>query len=172
MRAEKQLLLDEIKEKIDSSTALIIASYNRLPPNLSWEFREQLAKSGGLFEVVRKRVFLKAAELSGIELDESLLKGHIGVVFVQQPDAIPAAKTVYKFSGDNQDILDVVCGQMEGKMYGSSELEQLSKLPGMDEMRAQFIALLISPMTQTLAVFEAVMAEPLSVIEQKSQEES
>lgn len=163
MRAEKHLLLDEIKQKIDSSTALIVARYDRLPPNLSWEFRDQLAKSGGTFEVVRKRVFLKAAEQAGIKLDESLLKGHIGVVFVQQPDAMPSTKMVYKFSGDNQGILDVVCGQIEGKIYSSSDMGMLAKLPLLDELRAQFIALLISPMTQTLAVFDAA-------IEQKSQE--
>ncbi len=163
MRAEKSLLLDEIKEKIDSSTALIVASYNRLPPNLSWEFRDQLAKLGGIFEVVRKRVFLKAAEKTGIKLDESLLKGHIGVVFIQQPDAMPSTKMVYKFSGDNQDLLEVVYGQIEGKIYSGSEMNMLAKLPALDELRAQFIALLVSPMTQTLAVFDAA-------IEQKSQE--
>lgn len=163
MRAEKSLLLDEIKQKIDSSTALIVARYDRLPPNLSWEFRDQLAKSGSVFEVVRKRVFLKAVEQAGIKLDESLLKGHIGVVFVQQPDAMPSAKMVCKFSGDNQNILEVVCGQIEGKIYGGAEVEQLAKLPGLDEMRAQFIALLVSPMSQTLAVFDAL-------IEKNSQE--
>jgi large subunit ribosomal protein L10 len=170
MRAEKNLLLDEIKEKIDSSTALIISSYNRMPPNLSWAFRDKLAKSGGSLEIVRKRVFLKAAEKAGLKLDESLLKGHIGVVFIHQPDAMPAAKVVYKFSGDNQNLLDVVCGKIDGIMYGGADVEMLSKLPGMDEMRSQLIALFVSPMTQTLAVFEAVMAESLSVIEQKSEE--
>lgn len=163
MRAEKHLLLDEIKQKIDSSTALIVARYDRLPPNLSWELRDQLAKSGSVFEVVRKRVFLKAAEQAGIKLDESLLKGHIGVVFVQQPDAMPSAKMVCKFSGDNQNVLEVVCGQIEGKIYGGSEVVQLAKLPGLDEMRSQFIALLVSPMSQTLAVFDAL-------IEKNSQE--
>jgi len=163
MRDEKHLLLDEIKQKIDSSTALIVARYDRLPPNLSWEFRDQLAKSGGILEIVRKRVFLKAAEQAGIKLEESLLKGHIGVVFVQQPDAMPSAKMVFKFSGDNQNLLEVVCGQIEGKMYSASEVEMLAKLPSQDELRAQFIALLVSPMSQTLAVFDAL-------IEKNSQE--
>ena len=68
MRDEKKLLLDEIKQKIDSSSAMIITRYDRLPPNLSWDFRDQLTKSGSLFEVVRKRIFLKAAEMSGIKM--------------------------------------------------------------------------------------------------------
>jgi large subunit ribosomal protein L10 len=168
MRDEKKLLLDEIKQKIDASSALIITRYDRLAPNVSWDFREQLAKSGSLFEVVRKRVFLKAAEKAGIKIDEKMLKGHIGVVFIQKQDATSSIKTVFKFSEDNQNILEVLSGQIEGKQYSGSDLEMLSKLPGINEMRAEFIALLVSPMSQLLSVFDAVMAEPLSILEQKS----
>lgn len=168
MRREKQLLLDEIKQKIDASTAMIITRYERLEPNAAWTLRDRLAKSGGLFEVVRKRVFLKAAEQAGIKLDESLLKGHVGVVFVQQPDAMPSAKTMFKFSEENADVLEVLCGQIEGKIMPGAEVKALSELPGLDEMRATIIGLLVSPMSHMLSVLDAVMAGPLSVIEQKS----
>lgn len=167
MRPEKKLLLDEIKQKIDASTAMIIARYDRLAPNLSWELRGLLAKSGSLFEVVRKRVFLKAVEQAGLQMDEVLLKGHIGVVFVNQPDAMAPTKAILKFSEDNGQLLELLCGHLEGKMVPGPEIEALSKLPGMDEMRAQFLALLTSPMSQMLSTLEAVMAEPLSILEQK-----
>jgi large subunit ribosomal protein L10 len=168
MRAEKKLLLDEIKQKIDSSKAMLITRYDRLAPNVSWEFRDQLAKSGSLFEVVRKRIFLKAAEMCGFKIDESMLTGHIGIVFVQQDDAIPSAKVVFKFSEDNQNILSVVCGKIEGVIYKSSDVEMLAKLPGINELRSEFIALLVSPMSELLSVLEAVLAEPVSILEQKS----
>jgi len=158
MRAEKQLLLNEIKEKIDGSEALIVASYEKLKPNETWALRDQLAKAGGFLEVVRKRVFLKAAELSGIKIDESLLAGHVGVVFVKGSDAMPSAKALLKFSKENSDVLKVLCGQIEGKLLPGAEVTYLSTLPGINEMRAQFIALLVSPMAQTLSVIEAKIA--------------
>jgi len=161
MRKEKQLLLNEIKEKIDASTAMIVTRYEKLTPNTSWQLREQLAKSGSLFEVVRKQVFMKAAELAGVSIDEALLKGHVGVVFVNQPDAMPSTKTIYKFSEENGQIFEVLCGQIEGKIVPGADLEVLSKLPGLDEMRAMLLGLFTSPMSQLLVVFEAVMAEPL-----------
>lgn len=168
MRKEKALLLDEIKEKISASKAMIVTRYEKLEPNASWVLRDRLAKTGSLFEVVRKRVFLKAAEHAGIQIDESFLQGHVGVIFVNQTDAMPSAKTVIKFSEENGETLKVLCGQIEGKVVPGAEIEALSKLPGIDEMRAILLALFTSPMSQTLSVLEAVMAEPLSVIEQKS----
>ena len=170
MRAEKQLLLDEIKQKIEASPAIIIASYSNLAPNLSWELRDQLAKSGSMLEIVRKRVFLKAAEQAGIALDATLMEGHIGVVFVDQPDAIAPLKTLVKFSEDNQKLLTVVCGQVDGAIYGAPDMALLAKLPSLNEMRAQLLSLFVSPMSQLLSIFESVMSEPLSILEQKSEE--
>lgn len=168
MRKEKELLLDEIKQKIDASTAMIVTKYDRLEPNTSWTLRSLLAKTGGTLEVVRKKVFMKAAEKSNIALDETLLGGHVGVVFIAQPDAMPSAKVVFKFSEENGNMLEVLCGLLDGKMVLGKDVEYLSKLPGMDEMRAIFLGLLTSPMSQTLSVMEAFLAGPISVIEQKS----
>ena len=100
MRKEKELLLNEIKEKIDASTAMIVARYDRLEPNTSWKLRELLEKSGSLFEVVKKRVFIKAAEKSGVKIDDALLSGNIAVVFVNQPDAMVPAKAMMLIPAD------------------------------------------------------------------------
>jgi large subunit ribosomal protein L10 len=169
MRDEKQLLLNEIKDKIDGSTSLLVAQYEKLPPNGSWELRSRLAKKGSIFEVVRKRVFLKAASQAGIQLDTTALKGHIGVVFVSQPDAIDPAKELLKFSDENGQSLQMVCGHIEGKFISGADVETLSKLPGIDEMRSQMIALFVSPMSYMLSVLDAAMSGPLS--EQQSQKE-
>lgn len=168
MRKEKELLLNEIKEKIDTSAAMIVTRYDRLPPNASWELRDALAKQGGLFEVVRKKMFVKAAERAGLQVDEGLLKGHVGIVFVNQPDALGAAKALLKFSKDNDKIVEVLYGQIDGKVVAGADVEILAQLPGIDEMRASLLALMTAPMSQLLSVFEAVMREPLSILEQKS----
>ena len=59
--------------------------------------------------------------------------------------------------------------QIEGKIMPGTEIEMLSKLPGMDEMRAILLGLFTSPMAQMLSVLEAVVAEPLSLMKQKSE---
>src|SRR3990167_187105 len=142
MRKEKPLLLSEIKDKIDASKSMIIASYDKLEPNTSWRFRDLLGQKGCQFEVVKKRILVKAAEQSGVKIDEALLKGHVGVIFVgEEENVLPSAKAVFKFSEEQGNMLQVICGQVEGKMMLGKELAELSKLPGIDEMRAGLIAL-------------------------------
>ena len=67
MRAEKQLLKHEIKDKIERFGSFVIMQYQGLNANTANEFRREMGKIGGDVEVVRKRVLLKAAEDAGIQ---------------------------------------------------------------------------------------------------------
>jgi large subunit ribosomal protein L10 len=165
MRAEKQILLNEIKDKIDQSTALIVTRYEKLPPNGSWNLREQLGKLGCEYEVVRKRVFLKAAEQAGIQIDAAQLLGHIGVAFVSDEGVLPSAKVLLKYSEDNAKTIQFLLGKIDGKVVPGTEVEILARLPSLNELRAQFVGLLVAPMTHLLAVFDAAMAGPLAAAE-------
>lgn len=60
MRAEKQYLLDEIKEGIDNSNMMIVLSYQNLNANNTANFRKELEKTGGSMLRCKKRVFLKS----------------------------------------------------------------------------------------------------------------
>ena len=80
MKREKQLLLDEMKEQIQQSGSFIIAKYQHLTGARAFEFRREIAKTGGYFEVVRKRMLLEAVRRVGIEFDPEQLPGHIGLI--------------------------------------------------------------------------------------------
>ena len=168
MRAEKQLLLDEIKEKIDQSKAMVLASYQKLSPNTTAGFRDSLRKIGGGLEVVRKRVLIKAAEASGVQLDPDILEGHIAVIFADE-DPVATTKLIFAFSKENEDTLKVLGGRLEGQLCTGADIEMISMLPGKDEMRAQFLGLLEAPMSQTLAVVEALLSSVMHCLENKAQ---
>ena len=171
MRDEKQLLLDEIKEKLDASNGFIVARYQNFGPNLSHDLRTQLTEQGGLFEIVRKRVFQKVLDVSKVDLKVADHEGHLGVIF-SSGDTVQLAKAIYKFSDENQDVLQVVCGRFEGQNCSAVEVEQISKLPAKDQMRAQFLGTLEAPMSQTLAVVEAMLTTVMHCLENKSKENS
>ncbi len=171
MRPEKQLLLDEIKQKIDGAKAFVLTRYMRLEPNVSANFRQTLGKSGGSFEVVRKRIFIKAAQAAGVTLDEKLLEGHIGIVFADA-DAIQTTKAFFAFSKEHENLFHVLGGQFEGQICSAKDVEQISKLPSQDEMRAQLLATLEAPLGQTLAVMQAVLTSVMYCLDNKSQSSS
>ncbi len=167
MRPEKSLLLREIKEKIDGSQAIVLATYQKMPPNIASDFRMNVAKTGGSFEVVKKRMLIKAAEKAGISLDRSNLQGHIGVIFADS-DPVETTKCVYRFCKENQDTFAVIGGRFEGQLCSAKDLKLISELPSQDEMRAQLLGTFEAPMSQTLATIEALLCSVMFCLENKA----
>ncbi len=169
MRPEKELLLNEIKAKIDGSAAFVLASYSKMTPNLAAAFRSNIGKTGGSFEVVKKRVFLKAAEKAGFSLDRANLEGHVGVVFTPE-DPVSTTKCVYDFRKENKGMLEVLGGRFEGAICSAQDIELISNLPSQDEMRAQLLGLFEAPMSQTLAVVDALLTSVIYCLDNKAAE--
>ena len=167
MRQEKQLLLDDIRDKINQSNGFILTRYGKMNPNLASQFRFDLMKSGGDFEVIRKTILMKAAESAGLTLDRATLDGHIGVVFTTK-DLLETAKTVFKFKEANEDMIEVIGGRYEGQLYSAKDVEALSKLPSKPEMQAQLLGLFEAVPSQLLAVFDALLTSPLHAIDNKT----
>ncbi|MES2200606.1 MAG: 50S ribosomal protein L10 [Chlamydiota bacterium] len=169
MRPEKNILSREIKEKIDGSKAIVLATYTKMSPNMAADFRVNIGKTGGSFEIVKKRILVKAAEQAGFTLDRGNLKGHIGVIFADQ-DPVQTTKYVYQFAKENDNILHVLGGRFEGSLCGAKDVELISQLPNQDEMRSQLLGLFEAPMSQTLAVMEALLCSIPFCLENKALE--
>lgn len=167
MRKEKQLLLDEVTNQIEGVDSFVLVSYKGLTANNANSFRRQICSLGGNFEVVRKRVLLKAAKSLNIDLELKALPGHIGLVFCG-PDAIETTKAVFRINNDIGKTLEVIGGRFDGLLYDGTQVETLSKLPGKDEMRAQLLATLEAPMSQTLAVMEALISSVVYCLDNKA----
>ena len=169
MRPEKQLLLDDIKDRIAASNAVVVTSYKKLEPNAVAGFRTQLAKTGGSLAVVKKRVLLKAAQASGLVMQKEALEGHIAIIFLSE-DPFTTTKSIYQFSNENDKVLEILGGRFEGVMCSAQDVEQISKLPSKDEMRAQLLSVLEAPLSQTLAVVDALLTSVVHCLENKSQQ--
>lgn len=169
MKHEKQYLLDEVHEQITQSKAFVITQYEKLTAVKANEFRRELQKAGGHFEVVRKRVFLKALGQAGLAFDLENLTGHIGVVFASA-DPIEAAKAIIKYSDSNDKALKLLGGQFDGQMVSAGDVQKIATLPSRDQMRSQLLGLFEAPMAQTLSVMEALLTSVLYCIENKSQD--
>lgn len=171
MRQEKQLLLDEIKEKIEGSSAFIVTKYQKFSAIKAREFRDIVSKVNGDFEVVRKKVFVKAAEAAGLKLDVEQFDGHIGIIFARE-DAVEVSKAALKYGDETDSSIEIIGGQVEGKFYNAEDVKAIARLPGKQEMQAQFLGLLEAPLSQTLATLEAILTSLPHCFENKSNQDS
>ena len=171
MRAEKQLLLDEIQEKMEGANTFLLTRYERLDAKTTTDFRKSVRESGGDFEVVRKSVLKKACEAIGVTFDPELMEGHIALVLAYK-DPVATIKAVFKTGKETNGAIKVMAGRFEGMMYSAADVEKISKLPDMDTMRAGFLGLLEAPMAQTLAVMDALLTSMPHLLANRIQQSS
>lgn len=171
MRPEKQLLRDQIKENIESSNAIIIANYEKITPAMSWDLQQILKQSEGKFEIVKKRIFLKAAYDCGISYNYHDCKGSIGILFAKG-DPFAATKSFCGFVEEQKELLNILAGKIEGKDYTAEEIKTISKLPSKNEMRSQLLGLLEAPMSQTLSVIDSILTSLLHCLDNKAKQSS
>lgn len=171
MRAEKQLLLDEVKEHIQSAQGFLLMSYQKMDPNLTFEFRQSIAQTGGFLYVVKRRIFLKAAKEAGLKINDEMLQGHLGIVYALE-DPISTTKAVYQYKKDYREMIEVLGANFEGKICEPKEVEEISKLPSQIEMRSQFVGVLEAPMSGTLLTIESLLTSVIYCIENKAKKET
>lgn len=168
MRPEKQLLVDEIKEELDKRNSFMLMKYKGLTANLANKFRREISKTGGDVSIAKKRVLKLVMKNIGIEFaPDAFEEGHLGVVFMGK-DPLSSAKMVFEFSKENGDSIEVIGGHLEGKTLSAKDIDALTKLPSKDVMRAQLIGTLEAPLSQTLAVMEAVLSSVIYCVDNKS----
>jgi large subunit ribosomal protein L10 len=168
MQAEKQFLLDDLKAQVKAAPAFIITAYSRQPANAAYEYRQRLLKVDGHLEVVRKRVFAKAAEQAGCPLTGEL-EGHIGVVFAHG-DFAETSKVVCAAAGEGDSHVRVLGGWYEGRLYGAADIQKIATLPSMPEMRAQLLGVFEAPMAELLAVCEALLSSVPHCLQNKAEQ--
>ncbi len=170
MRPEKRLLLEEIKEKIEGAQSLIVTKYQGISATGMRTFRDKLSELEGDFEVVRKRVFLKAASEAGLSIKEEDLDGHVGVVFSKQ-DLLAIAKMLVKYEEENENAIKILAGLFDGEVCSGEDVEALAKLPSRDQLRAMIVGLLAMPMSQVVGTVNAVLTSVPYCLDAKEKKE-
>ena len=166
MKREKELFLDEISSQVAEKPTFVITQYKKLTANQANKFRREVSKFGANFEVVKKRMLVKASEKIGVTIDEKTLDGHIGVLFTGE-DPVEATKAIIDFSKDNDDCFDLVGARVEGALISKEDVHALSKIPPKDQLRAQFLGLLEAPMAETLGVMDALLSSVVYCVDNK-----
>jgi large subunit ribosomal protein L10 len=92
----------------------------------------------------------------------SLLTGPTGIAFTEG-DPITPARVAVEFSKDHE-ALEVKGGFMEGQVLSEAEVREVSKLSGVKELKAQFLATLNGPAQKLLGVLNAAPQKFLGVL--------
>ena len=160
-RAQKEEAVNDYKERFENDETVVVVHNTGLTVSEMTEFRSKLREEGGRFKVMKNSLAKRAIEGTKFAELEGLFSGPTGVASSEDP--VVAAKVVHTFAKDN-DKLVIIGGAMGANVLDKAGVEQLAKMPSLDELRAKLVGLLQAPAGKVARVVQAPAGQLARVV--------
>jgi large subunit ribosomal protein L10 len=159
-RSEKVAVVDEVRERLDSTSAALLTEYRGLDVTAISDLRRALRLVGGEYKIYKNTLVRFAARDLGLELEE-LLTGPTAIAFItERPDGTPGdavdvAKALRDFARTNPSLV-VKGGVLGAKPLTADEAKALAEVEPREVLLAKFAGALAAPMVQLAGLLEAL----------------
>jgi large subunit ribosomal protein L10 len=160
-RSEKEQLVSTLRQGLEESSLVIVAQQTGLTVAEVSDLRRQMREAGAQYKVTKNTLARLAVAGTQNEGLNSLLSGPTALAYSKDP--VAAAKITMKFANSN-DKFSVVGGILDGKVLSQKDIETLSKLPSLDELRAKIVGMISTPATRIAGVMQASAGQLARVI--------
>jgi large subunit ribosomal protein L10 len=162
---EKQRVVTELTDRIQSTPTLIVADYRGLTMPQIDDLRTELLKHGARFTVVKNTLTRRAAEAAGAEALLALLEGPTAIAFLEADgDPVAVAKAIGAAARETR-VLEVRGGVLEGRPITAADIENLAKLPPLEQLRGQVLGGITAPLYAVVGLFAAPLQNLVGLID-------
>lgn len=147
-KAAKNELVKEFNDVFKANPSVMVVEYKGLTVKDLETLRANLKKADAQLKVVKNTLLRIAAKDTQIERINDLFDGPTAVAICEK-DPTAVAK-VFVDSLKKLPLLKIKGGIVEGSVIGEGQISDLSKLPSRQELIAQFLGLLKSPVSNFL----------------------
>lgn len=143
---KKNKVVAEVAQLLSDSKMTVVAKYQGTTVKAIQDLRRQARDNGTKVKVVKNRLVVKAlAQTDSLkDVDTSALQGMLLYAFNAEDEVAPA-QSLDTFAKTNPSIEFVGAITAEGKFISASDVKDLAGLPSKNQLIAQVIATLQSP---------------------------
>jgi len=159
----KQEVINQINERFKSNPSVFVLEFKGLTVKELENVRKDLRQTNSELKIVKNTLLKKAAEDTDAGQLSNLFVGSTAIAFCDEDSA--ATAKVFVKSAKEYELLNIKGGLLEGKVVSVDEIEKISKLPSREELIAQFMGLLNSPMSNLLYSLQNMQTKFLYALE-------
>ncbi len=142
---EKSKVVAEIKEKLQSSSTVVLADYRGLTVAQVTQLRAQMREVGVDYRVLKNTLVRRAADEVGITGLDTFLEGPTAVAFSTDP--VAPAKVLSEFAKNTKvKTFAIKAGIVEGKVVGPEGIKALADLPSREVLLTQVVRGMQAPL--------------------------
>lgn len=166
---KKNEVVAEISQLLADSKMTVVAAYQGTPVKALQELRRSGRDNGTVLKVVKNRLVIKAIQSTEAikDAETSELNGMLLYAFNSQDEVAPA-QTLASFAKTQPTLKFVGAISAEGKFLNADEVTALATLPSKNELIAQVLATLASPVNDVMGGLSGNLHGLLDGVEAKA----
>jgi large subunit ribosomal protein L10 len=168
-KSEKSEVIKEVSDLLTSSKMTVVAKYQGTTVKAMQQLRRDARSNGTKVKVVKNRLVIQALKDSDTykSTDTSALEGMLLYAFNGE-DEVAAAQVLAGFAKANPSIEFVGAIDATGTFLAADDVKALAALPGKNQLIAETVAVLLSPVHDTVNALSGNLHALLDGVETKA----
>ena len=151
---EKQVIIDEIKEKLENAEAAVVIDYMGITVAEADAMRKQLREADVDYTVYKNTLVKRAIEGTKYEGLADALAGPSALA-ISQTDATAPARVLNKVMKEFKKM-EFKAGVIEGELFDAAGVQAIADIPSRDELIAKFMGSIQSPIANFARVINQI----------------
>lgn len=151
---EKQVVIDEIKDKFSRAKSAVVIDYIGITVAEADQLRRDLRAEDVDYTVYKNTLVKRAIEGTEFEKLSEVLAGPSAFA-LSYDDVTAPARIIKKLIKDFKKMA-FKAAVVEGEFYDAAQVEELAGIPSRDELIAKFLGSIQSPVSKAVRTFAAI----------------
>jgi large subunit ribosomal protein L10 len=160
-RSQKENMVASLKQVFQEASIVVVTHYSGLTMSDMTDLRGRMREAGASFKVTKNRLTKLALKDTDFEDLTDMFTGPTAIAYSDDP--VAAAKIAVNYSKDNEKLV-ILGGSFNGEMLDIGAVNNLAKLPSLDELRGTLVAMIQTPATRIAGVLQAPAGQVARVI--------
>ena len=151
---EKQVIIDEIKAKLENAEAAVVIDYMGITVEEANSMRKQLREADVDYTVYKNTLVKRAIEGTKYEGLADALAGPSALA-ISNTDATAPARVLNKVMKEFKKM-EFKAGVIEGELFDAEGVKAIAEIPSRDELIAKFMGSIQSPIANFARVINQI----------------
>ena len=158
--------VESIITNLRGAKAVYLVDHQGLTANQMNQLRHLIDATEANLQIVKNTLFLRALRevQPDINTESFELSGTTAALYANQ-DPVAPVKVIVKFTKDHQ-LPTIKLGLLDHRVLTADQVDQLSKLPGIDVLRGQVVGMLASPLSRLVGSLNSTLSKIVLVLDQ------
>jgi large subunit ribosomal protein L10 len=163
--AQKKETVEVLKEHLGKATIAVVADYRGLTVSELTQLRRELYKEKAQFTVAKNTLAIHAIKDTELDALKDSLKGPTALL-IGQADQVAPVKILTEFFKKNKKSNQIRAGVLDSKLLSPAEVDQLAKLPPLEELRGKLVGAINSPLSGIVSAISSPQRGLVNVLDQ------